>query len=120
MRKTRVLLFLFVLLGSGLFAQSENNTTTPAGHEPLLQQIAVLKAQAVKTNDAYVNVLAAATGSRASGAAAVTALNDACNVYLAELKTQAAATTDAATQAALAREIALVKKLQADHCPAGK
>ena len=120
MRKTRVLLFLFVLLGSGLFAQSENKTTTPLGNEPLLQQITLLKEQAGKTNAAYANVLAAASGSRATGAAAAIALNDACNAYLAELKKQATTTTDAATQEAIARELALVKKMQADYCSAGK
>ncbi|CAN5749969.1 hypothetical protein BH11BAC7_BH11BAC7_25920 [soil metagenome] len=120
MRKTRVLLFLLVFLGAGLFAQSETKTMTPAGNEPLLQQIPLLKVQAGKTNEAYAKIFAAATGSRSTYATAVTGLNDACNAYLAELKKQGASITDAATQAAVAREITLVKKIQTDYCPATK
>lgn len=120
MRKTRVLLFLFMLLGTGLFAQSGNETLTLVGKEALLQQNAQLKEQANNVNSAYAKLVAAASGSRSSSAAAITELNDACNVYLAELKKQQSSSADVKFNEAISREIAAVKKVQADYCPTGK
>lgn len=118
MRKTRVLLFLFVLLGTGLFAQSENKIVTPVGNEVLLQQINSLKEKASNINAAFENLRAAASGSRSSSALAVTALNDACNAYIAELNNQQPSSAD--VKEAISREITAVKKLQSDYCPTGK
>ncbi|MDQ3110795.1 MAG: hypothetical protein M3R17_12950 [Bacteroidota bacterium] len=120
MRRTRVLLLLFVLIGTGLLAQSDNKTTTPVGNEPLLQQISLLKEQATKTNSAYTQLFAAATGSRSTYAIAVTGLNDACIAYIAELKKQSSSANDKAVNDALAREIVLVTKIQSDFCAARK
>jgi hypothetical protein len=119
MRKTRVLLFLFVLLGAGLFAQSGNKTTTPVGNNDALQQIVSLKDQAAKVNAAYSQLLIAATGSRTVYAAAVTTLNEACNVYLAELKKEEASQANAAIRSSISNEQALVKKIQSDYCSTG-
>lgn len=120
MRKTRVLLFLFVLLGTGLFAQSENKTSILVGNEVLLQQNIQLKEQATNVNAAYDKLRAAATGSRSSYVVATTELNDACNIYLAELQKQSANTVNAEFNAAISREIATVKKVQSDFCPSVK
>jgi hypothetical protein len=119
MRKTRVLLFLFVLTGTLLFAQSE--TKTIVGNEILLQQISPLKDNAGKVNAAYDHLRASGAGSRSTYAIAVTQLNDACNAYLAELnKQKASKTNNAALNDAISREIAAVKKIQADFCPTAK
>lgn len=77
MRKTRVLLFLFVILGTGLFVQSENKITPPVGNEVLLQKINPLKEKADNVNIVYQQVLRASTGSRSTAAA----LNDACKAH---------------------------------------
>jgi hypothetical protein len=121
MRKTRVLFFLFVLFGTGLFAQSDNKPTPPVGNDSFLQVIAPLNEQAAKVNAAYNEVLAASTGSRAVAAAAQTKLNDACNVYLAELNKVAAANPYAsALQQSVFNEKAAVNKIQSQYCPTGK
>lgn len=121
MRKTRVLFFLFVLLGTGLFAQSDNKPAAPVGNDAFLQQITPLNEQAAKVNAAYYEVLASSTGSRAMAAAAQTKLNDACNAYIAELNKQQPVTiADIKFKEAVSREIAAVKKVQSDYCSTGK
>ena len=121
MRKTRVLLFLLFLLGTGLFAQTDNNSATLTGNEFLLNNIVQLKEQAKNVNAAYDKLRASATGSRSTYAVAIATLNDACNNYLAELKKQQALTTvGSEINEAIVRETAAVKKLQSDFCPAAK
>lgn len=121
MRKTRVLLFLFILLGTGLFAQSDNKPATLIGNEPLLNNVVQLKEHAKNVNAAYDKLRASTTGSRSTYAVAIAALNDACNNYLAELKKQQALSTSGSEiNEAITHETATVKKLQSDFCPAAK
>jgi hypothetical protein len=121
MRKTRVLLFLFVLTGTLMFAQSETKTATLVGNDALLQQISSLKDNAGKVNAAYDHLRASGAGSRSTYAIAVAELNDACNAYIAELSKQRAAQPyNTAFHDAASREIAAVKKIQTDYCPTGK
>lgn len=121
MRKKRVLFLLFILLGTGLFAQSENKPATPVGNDSFLQVVTPLNEKAAKVNAAYYQVLAAATGSRSVYVTATAALNDACNAYLAELqKIEASNAYNADLRLAATREQATVRKIQTDYCPTEK
>ncbi|HTF05431.1 MAG TPA: hypothetical protein VK826_15495 [Bacteroidia bacterium] len=104
---------LFLLVGSVAYAQSTEGKTGVVGNEPLLQEITSLSQLAADVNATQKQVDASAASSRAAGVTAKENFTTACNAYLAELKKQHAASTNASLTDALKREIALVEKLLA-------
>ncbi len=116
MKTKKVMLFLFMLIGANIFAQSSNKQQTVVCSNVLLQQIASVKSLADNVNAAYQRNQASATLSRAGATAVKKSLDDSYAAYLTELQNQLNLNpNDSPLHTALVNEIALVKKLQSGN-----
>jgi hypothetical protein len=105
MTMKNMILILFLLVGTAVYAQKTQVSTTPVGNEPLLKENTVLTELSAKVNAASA---AAASGSRTTAAQSQADLKAACDAYRAELTKQISTSTNAEVTAALNRELSAV------------
>jgi hypothetical protein len=90
MKKITLLMFLFILAGTGLFAQQSSATKQILGKDPDIIKVPALKELSDQVNINYQLVLNSATMSRAGAQKVNEDLAAACLAYLDELKKQLA------------------------------
>jgi Na+-translocating ferredoxin:NAD+ oxidoreductase RnfG subunit len=90
MKKITLLMFLFILAGTGLFAQQSSGTKQILGKDPNLMKNSALKELADQVNKNYQLVQTSATMSRAGAQKVNEDFASACRAYIGELKKQLA------------------------------